>query len=222
MAHLRLSDTIYTPELIADSITIPAGAINADSQISAGAAITRAKMAQENLAVFPISLLTFVTWNSVITPLPADGANDDLGLATGTIGTDVPKLTSNDLKGQGATTRYAATIFSMPTEYQASETIQIRLSAGMETTVADTTATADVEVYTFDRDGTSSADLCATAAQSCNALAFDDLDFTITDATFDRDTTFFLRVALAINDAATGTEVRGTIGAVELLCDIKG
>lgn len=182
----------------------------------------RADLTQENLAAYPIPLTEFSTWDALATNLPAAAGNDDLGLVTGTLGTDSPTLQAGDLKAAGATTRYARCQVPLPPEYVAGETVQLRVSCGMKTTAADTSCTIDVQAYETDREGAVGSDLCATAAQDMNDTAFADQDFTITATGLAPGDLLDIRLAIACNDGATGTAVIPTIGQVELLCDIKG
>lgn len=183
----------------------------------------RSSAIQESLAVFPIDLTSFRVHDAFQTNLPGTSATDDLGLIGGTFGTGVPSLETYDVGSVGATTLYARCMVILPIEYVAAETVQIRLSAGMVTTVADTTATVDVEIYESARDGLKTgSDLCTTAATSANSLTFSNYDFTVTATTLSPGDWLDMRLAFAVNDAATGPEVKGRIGSVELLCDVKG
>lgn len=186
-------------------------------------AISRASLAQESLAVYPVPLWGFRKHDDRAVNLAATGASDDLGLYTGTFGTDAPKLSSGDVKAAGAVTRRGAITIAMPVEYQAGETVNIRISAATETTVADTSSTVDVEAYLVGRDGTiDGSDLCSTSATSINSTSFSNKSFTIDAATLTPGCEIDLRVSLISNDAATAGVVQPSIGAVELLCDIKG
>ena len=186
-------------------------------------ALSRTALAQNDNQVYQIPLTSAKVWDAAATNLPGTSATDDLGLETGTWGTDVPHITTGDLKAAGATTRYCLLELVLPPNYVAGQTVTLRISSGMETTVSDTTSTIDVEAYLASRDGTvDGADICATAAQSNNSLTFADLDFTITATGCDPGDQLFVRIAAAVNDAATGTAVISTIGAIELLLDTQG
>lgn len=183
--------------------------------------MTRAEMATEENAVYPISLMEFQTWDALKTNLPAAAANDDLGLVTGTLGTHAPTLTAGDVKTTSST-RYARCQYPLPVEYKAGGTVKIRAKCGMQTTVADGSCTVDFQVYRVARDTTVGSDICATAATSINSTTFADKDFTITPTTLNPGDLLDIRVALIYVDTATGTAVTPTIAAVELLCDIRG
>ena len=216
-----------------DSDTIVDGALTATTVVATNASITnamctstmelaRTKLAQDTLQPFTIPLTQFRTWDALATNLPGTAATDDLGLDNGTFGTGSPHLTAGDLKAAGATSRYARVHVPIPIEYDDGQTCNLRVHALMLTTVADTTCTVDVECYRSDEEGGISADLCTTAAQSMNSLTGADYDFTLTPTTFVSGDTLDIRVTIACNDAATGTVVEPIIGAVQLICDVRG
>jgi len=179
-------------------------------------------MVQEQLAVFPIPWTWWRVHDAVQTNL-GTAASDDLGLIGGTFGTGVPSIQTGDLKAAGATTRYARCTIPMPVEYDAAADVVLRFNAGMITTVSDTTSTIDVEAYLSDKaaavDG---ADLITTSATTINSLTYANKDFTVTSSSLEAGDLLDVRVAIAINDGATGTAVIGAIGAAYLLCDIRG
>ncbi|MHB8953564.1 MAG: hypothetical protein ACYC4U_11390 [Pirellulaceae bacterium] len=181
----------------------------------------RARLVQDPNAVFAIPLTEMRVWDAMGTLLPAAGANDDLGLVGGTFGSAAPKLSTGDAKA-ATVTRYARFLFPIPAEYESAETLTLRISGGMETTVADDAATVDVQAYKSDRDGTIGSDLCTSAAQSINDLTFANNDFTITPTGLSAGDILDIRITVAVVDAATLTAVTAVIGAVEMLCDIKG
>jgi hypothetical protein len=182
----------------------------------------RSAMLQEDNAVYAIPLTWFRTWDALATNLPGTAASDDLGLVTGTLGTHSPTIQAGDLKAAGATTRYARCQQPLPIEYVAGQTVTLRCKAGMTTTAADTSCTLDAQVYRIARDGTVGSDICATAATTINNTTHADVSFTITPTTLEPGDLLDIRLAIACNDAATGTAVIPTIDAVEILCDVRG
>lgn len=184
--------------------------------------VSRSGITQESLAEYPVKLTDFRVHDALQTNLPGTSAADDLGLTGGAFGSASPSLNSSDLKAAGATTLYARVQLELPPEYDAGQTVQIRLHAGMVTTVADTAATIDVECYESDGEAGVGSDLCTTAAQTINSLTLADKDFTITESGLSPGDVLDLRITMAINDAATGTAVQGQVGKVSLLCDIRG
>lgn len=201
-------------------IRVSGGIVVSDTGVSAQ---TRATILRQDAnAIFPIDFASLRVWDAYHTALPGTAAADDLALVGGTFGTAPPVVNAGDLKGAGATTRYARFQFSLPECYDAAETVTLAISAGMVTTVADTSCTIDVECYKLDKITGISADLCTTGATTINSLVFSTKSFVITPGTLAAGDTFDVRIAIACNDGATGTAVTPTIAAIDLLCDIKG
>jgi len=184
--------------------------------------VARSEIALESNAVYALPLEQWRTWDAMATNLPGTPATDDLGLVTGTLGTDFPSLQTGDLKTAGATTRYAACTVTLPPEYEAGSTIKIRASAGMVTTISDGTATIDFECYPSDEDATASADIVSTSAASINSLTFANKDFTVTGTNRNPGDQFQIRVAIAVTDTASGTAVIGCAAKVSLLLSVRG
>lgn len=184
--------------------------------------ISRSGLLQENLAVYPIPWTFFRVWDAQQTNLPGTGASDDLELTGGTFATGVPSIQTGDVKN-ATTTRYARFQIQLPPEYVTGETVVIRLHAGMRTTVASVSCTADLEVYKSGREFiVSGSDICATSAISINSLTLADRDFTITAATLSPGDILDVRLTIACNDSATPGAVIGVVGSAELCCDIRG
>jgi hypothetical protein len=200
--------------MVTGTITVKSDGISAQDRSSI--------LRQDANAIFPIDLTALRVHDAYATNLPGTPATDDLGLVGGTFGTSPPVVSAGDLKAAGATTRYARFQMRLPESYDAGETVTLSLSAGMATTVADTSCTLDVECYKIDKITGIGSDLCSTAATSINSLVFASIPFTITASGLVAGDVFDVRVAIACNDAATGTAVTPTIAAIDLLCDIKG
>ncbi len=177
---------------------------------------------QDANVAFPVKLTDLRVWDAFQTNLPGTAATDDLALIGGTFGTAPPVVSAGDLKAAGATSRYARFQVTLPECYDAGETLTLALYAGMVTTIADTSCTIDVQCYKLDKAAGIGSDLCATAAMTMNSLVFAAKSFTITPSGLVAGDTLDVRIAIACNDAATGTAVTPTIAAVDLLCDIKG
>lgn len=93
----------------------------------------------------------------------------------------------------------------------------------MVTTVSDGTATLDVEVYKVGRDSlVSGSDICSTGATDINSTTFADKEFVITPTGLSAGDMLDIRIAVAVNDAATGTAVDAAIAAAEALLSIRG
>ena len=139
----------------------------------------------------------------------------------GTHGTNAPSLQTPDCGLNGAATSYYARgELQLPAEYVAGQSVEIRLHAGMLTTVADTTATLDVAAYKSDEDETSTGDLCATAATNMNSISFADIDFTITPATLSPGDLLDVLITVAVEDNSANI-VKACVGSVQLLCDVR-
>jgi hypothetical protein len=197
------------------------GKINASND--ALTAQTRATVLQQDANVrFPIDLTTLCVWDAVHTPLPGTAAADDLALVGGTFGTAPPTVQAGDLKAAGATTRYARFAVIVPECYDAGQTVQLLISCGMKTTIADTSCTLDLECYKSDKLSGVGSDLCTTAAMTINSLTFSEKTFTITSSGLVAGDVLDVRIAIACNDAATATAVIPTISNIDRTFDIKG
>lgn len=185
-------------------------------------AVARTDLTLEQATVHVIAPTRWRVHDALQTNLPGTAATDDLALVGGTFGSASPTIQSGDLKALGvATTRYARCQVELPPEYVAGETVQLRASARMNG-VSDGTATLDLEAHQVDREGGVSSDLCATIAQDINAAPWADVTFTITATALTPGDLLDLRLAVTVNDAASGSAVVAEIGAVELLLDVKG
>jgi hypothetical protein len=218
----RLQGTLEITTLDCTELIPPAGFLT-NTHVAASAAIARSKLAQDDLKAYQVPLIGARVWDAVATNLPGTSANDDLGIEEGTWGTNPLYITSGDVKAGGCT-RYALFEIPLPAEYVDGQTVQIRVTAGMQTTVSDGAAEVDLEVY--ESTGASStgisADLCATAATSFKNLTAADKDFTITATDLVAGDMLLARLKMAITDAATGTAVIGNVYRIQLLCDVKG
>lgn len=203
------------------SINIPDNSISG-SAIAANAEIATSQLAQRAFQKAPVLFSSMRVWDAMHTPAVGTPASDDLGIVTGTPGTDAPMLSSGDLKSAGATTRKVAFEIEVPDDYDDGQTFQMRFTAAMETTVADTSATIDLEVYKPDGTGAVGSDLCTTAAQSINSLTPADKDFVIDETGIDPGDKLICIVSVAVNDAATGTAVTAAIYNVVRRCDTRG
>lgn len=183
--------------------------------------LSRSDLAKESNVAFPVPMTAWRVHDALHTLLPGTPAGDDLGLV-GDFGVDAPRLSAGDLKAAGATTRYARSCVALPPEYIDGDSVAIRVSAGMADNVADNTATVDLEAHKLDGEGGVGADICATAAQSINSTTFSDYDFTITPTGLSAGDELDLRLAVAVNDAASTDPITAIVASVRTLCDIRG
>jgi len=207
-------------ELTNLTLELPDGGIK-NVDINSAAAIDRTKLAQQTTQIFDIPLIDARVWDDVRSILPATAANDDLGIITGTWGTDAPTIQSGD--GKATTiTRRAVFAFRLPPNYVASGTVQVRIRGGMVTTVSDTSATVDVEAYKADLDGAVGSDLCQTGNVSINSLTKANATFTIDGSGLSGGDFLYLRVTVAITDGATGTAVIGELSDIRAQLTTQG
>lgn len=209
-----MADTTILDLRVTGSITVKDTGISAQTRASI--------LKQDALAIFPIMLTSLRVWDAFNTNLPGTAATDDLGLIGGTFATSPPTISAGDLKAAGATSRYARFQMQLPECYDAGETVTLSISAGMVTTVADTSCTVDVQCYKLDKLAGIGADLCTTAATTINSLVFASKAFTITPSGLVAGDVFDVRITIACTDAATATAVEPTIASIDLLCDIRG
>jgi hypothetical protein len=180
-------------------------------------------LALAELQAFPIPLTDFRVWNAMQTNLPGTPLTDDLGLVGGTFGTATPSLRTEDLKTAGATTSYARVLVQLPWEYESGQSVTLRFKAGMITTVADTTATLDCEVYKLqaDPDDAIGSDLVTTAATTMNSTTFADIDFVVSPTGLSPGDILDVRIATAVNDGSGATAVIAGITSAKLLADVR-
>lgn len=180
-------------------------------------ALTRDSIVQEDLVVYAIPLTQLRTWDALATNLPATAANDDMGLVTGTPGTDAPVIKGADAGGTTATNK-AGFLVSLPAEYQAAETVKLRVNVAMQV-ISDSTATLDASVYDLSAP---TVDLCATAAQSINSATAANKDFTITATGLDVGSQLFVVLTSAVTDSGNAANyINAVINSVSLLLDIR-
>lgn len=202
------------------TIRVADGAIS-NAQVSSAADIVRSKMKQE-LAKFILPLTSLRMHDDLASLLPNPSASDDLGFPVSQVfGTNSPLIESKDLKTL-STSLYARGGFVLPAEYDAGQSVTLRIRAGADTTVSDTSLDLDVELYEVDRDGGVGSDLCQTAAQSINNLTLADKDFTINPTGLAAGDQLDFRVEVAVVDSATATVVKAKITEIAFLIDIRG
>lgn len=202
---------IGEPAIFEDDVKFPGGV---------STKFARTQFEQEAGKVFVVPLTALRVHDAFQTNLPGTAASDDLGLIGTAFGTSSPVVQTSDAKAT-TVTQYARFMFALPECYDDSETVTLRIFAGMDTTVSDGTATVDAVVYKVDGEGGIGSDLCATAATTINSLTNAAKDFTITASSLVRGDILDCRVAIAITDTATATAVLGEIGYIAFLLDIK-
>ena len=189
--------------------------------IAGNADIATTKLAQRVLAESIVPLANARTWDSVATNLPAAAASDDLGLVSGTWGTNPARITAGNVRTLGATTRRLYLAIPIPANYEDGQTIELQIRAKMETALADVSCTIDAEAY-VGADGVLGSDLVTTAAQSMNSLSAAAYTFTVNATGVDPGDLLEVRLSISSNDAATATAVTPAIYSIALLCDTRG
>lgn len=155
-----------------------------------------------------------------VTVLPAAATTTVPGLVYGSDGTNFPILKTID--GKAATTAVVCrTVQRLPENYVAGSAITLRLKAGMLTTVSDTSCTLGVNAYSNTGDGTGSADINVTSAQSINSLTLANKDFTITPTGLVAGQLLHIKLTITVTDAATVTAVIGAISHAELRTSVS-
>lgn len=172
---------------------------------------------------FPIPLTDFRVWDAMQTLLPGTPATDDLGLVGGTFGTATPSIRTEDLKALGATNKRARVLVQLPWDYVAGQSVKLQFKSGMITTVSDTTATLDCEVFKLqsDPDDAIGSDLVTTAATTINSLTFADVEFVVSPSGLSPGDILDIRVTIAVNDGASATAVVAAFTSAKILCDVR-
>lgn len=172
-----------------------------------------------------ILALPFHIWRqatAVATTLSGTSSGSDLGYYTGTHGTAGSYIGTSDLKAAGSTTRLARCLIVLPPDYVAGATVSVRFSAGCITTLADTTATLNVDVRKVSRDRTVGANLYAGAALDIRSVTFAEKQFALTSSGLLPGDMLDIKATIIVNDAATATAVIGAWAAAELYTSIQG
>jgi len=207
-------------EVTNHAITYPDGFI-VNNMVSNSAGIETTKLETRTAQVFPIPLTAGKVWDSVDSNLPSAAANDDLGIITGTWGTDSPTIQAGDIGGTNST-RYGVWEVPVPQNYKDGDTFIIRVRGGMLTTVADTSCTVDLEVYAADGSGAVGSDLCQTSATTINSLTFANVDFTMDNTGIDPGDRLLVRMAVAYNDSGDAGVMTPEISNMEVRCSTRG
>jgi hypothetical protein len=183
----------------------------------------RSALTVDTLQKYDLPLQDFVVHDDPSERLPGTAADDDFGIV-GEFGTAAIGLITEDKKSNGsAQAVYGRTTFRLPPEYVAGATLQVVVSAGANTTVADTAMTVDVEARKVNAtDGTVGADLVTTAAQTCNNLTAALKTFSLDATGLSAGDLLDIRVSISIHDAAEVTAVKGVILNAYVQANIRG
>jgi hypothetical protein len=111
-------------------------------------------------------------------------------------------------------------MFNLPAEYVSGGAVTLRLHARV-TAACQVHSKIDAQVWKQGREGTPSADICATAEQAITT-SWQDLDFTITPTGLAAGDVLDMRIRLDLDDTGGAANAYGEIGSVQLLLAAKG
>lgn len=195
-ATTGLNSLSLSDDLTVGGTTTLTGAIAADGGITVDTsnatisgitgAIATASTITKVSGVIGIPLVSGHTWDSLAVNIPATAGNDDMGLVTGTPGTNAPQLQGLDVGGGGSETDAGSVGFQfvVPDWYTTGGTMTLQILAGMLTTVAQTTAKIYVKAWVPDyanKDGTVGVLNNGATGVSINSLTFATVEFLIDD-----------------------------------------
>jgi hypothetical protein len=209
--------TAWRKVVLQGSTGTAASIVNAD--ISASAAISRSKLAEDALAPFPV-------------PLEAIKSNAGAALtAAETAGTFDITVGTNTLVANGEVTDNETEVsvayfqFMLPAEYVAGGDVTIRMPAALIKTGSPTNngSTLDIEVFE-QTNATAGSDICATAAVTFAALdTWYNKDFTITATDLVAGDVITVKVTSSVVDSeAGGGTIILNLAPPTVLVDIKG
>lgn len=204
-------------------IQLPNDSITGNT-ISSTAEILHTQLRQRTLRSFPVDPASYRVWDANHTNAVGTAAADDLAITTSALtgsGASI-LLSAGDCKNLGATTRRVAFFMPIPQNYDDGETIQFRIRTKMETTIASTSCTVDLEAFVVGTGTTVGSDLVTTAAIDMNTLTATDRDFVIDAASVNPGDMLQCRLSVAVSDTGTATAVTPVIISVALLCDTRG
>ena len=183
--------------------------------------VNRADLVQDDAVVYNLDLMKAFRIAAGNTALPAAPDATTLGITSGAFGTNSPTLTSTSTNNTSES-ELARFQVIMPAEYQAGQSITIRVHAKV-TATRDTAATLEVLAYESDKEAGISGNLAVGGAQDCNFVPYDDYDFVVTPTTLVAGDTLDCEL-VAITDDGGGGSGAGhiIIGAIQVLLDIKG
>lgn len=180
--------------------------------------INRSNLITDSTAIYELPLTSFRVHDAYQTNLPGTALIDDLGLTSGTYGTDVPTMRSEDLNGDGTAASYARTSFTLPPEYLSGGTITLRIYADTQAGAAS----VDAQAFLASKTGIaiSGSDLVTTAATAVTTT-FGAKEFTITPTSRVAGDTLDIRLAVIGTTSVTAnTIVR--IPNIEMVLQVKG
>lgn len=171
----------------------------------------------DHLRKHAIPFMGMTTWNVLNVPLPITAAADDLAVIGGTFLTNAPVLQTSDAKATTVTQK-ARFQYRVPDDYIPGDDAKVVCVAELITTIANGTATLDLEVARVAAPGTD--------IQSTAAVDFKFAPGTSTTCTFVLTATDLVPgemldcvFTVGITDSGTGTAVIGQITSAEFQLD---
>ncbi len=165
---------------------------------------------------FAIALTLGKVHDAMTTDLTGTANADDMGLITGTPGTDAPTLQGVDFGGTTSDEK-GSFEYVLPPTYQAGTTFTLRVRAAMLTTISDGTATIDANVWEANEDGAVGSDLVTTSAQDMNSLSIADFDFVVTPTDLVAGDKIIIRLAFAGSDTGNAGVMIQEISKVSVI-----
>jgi hypothetical protein len=210
----------------ADALHVHAGAgledgAITDAKVAAGAAIARAKLAEQALTRWPVSL-TAGCRNEDGTVLDATGGTGMFSVDAGGWGDGGLTLLGEAVQNTTKTDTLCFE-FALPVEYVADEDVRVNVHAHYDDSGGGTspTCTIDVEAYELTDAGAAGSDLCTTDAQDLTT-SFADKTFVLTDADLQPGDRLLVLVRTSVQEGGDAGTLRAEIGSVELQLDVKG
>lgn len=183
-------------------------------------AIARSALTQDALKPYTVTLNRMgVAATLALLGASAGTPSGAFGLTPGTHGSATPKLIGEAASGN-AKSDACRFLFTLPAEYDAAETITLRVRARV-TGLVQVSETIDAAVFKSDNAAGVGSDLCTTAAQTLTA-SFANYDFTVTPAGLAAGDTLDILLTGALDDTGGTANKLIEIGAVQMLLDVKG
>lgn len=182
--------------------------------------VDRSSITQDALAIYTVPLNRMgVTATLALLGASAGTPTGAPALTPGTHGSASPILTS-EAANNNSKTNVCRFLFALPAEYDAGETITCRVRAKVGGALA-VAQTVDIEAYKSDLGAGVGSDLCATAAQAVTT-SYANYDFTITPTGLVAGDLLDIELTMVANDTGGSANQAITIGAVQMLLDVRG
>ena len=188
-----------------------------DGDITTGT-ITRAKLAEEALAKYGVSLVNLRNNNgTVMTATPGAGLFNitSAGFGTGTLTLDCPVASG------ASTTGTLMFEFEMPVEYVTAGDVKLIVTAKESVGAATVSTTLSSEVYESDGQGGVSA-IAGSWDQTDVTVAWQTFTNTLTAASLTAGDKLRVFVRIVTDDTGATVGTIAQVGKIEMQCDIKG